>query len=74
MSEARLRRANLTPEEKAQLKNMVELEGKTRVEAARALGVNPSVVTRHLGSARKYVRKEPEQISLGELDKQIQSE
>lgn len=49
----RIRRANISQEEKDRMKQM-EAEGKKRAEIAKEIGVNTSVVTRHLGAKRKY--------------------
>lgn len=60
MSHPRIRRANISPEEKERMKQM-ESDGKKRSEIAKEIGVNTSVVTRHLGAKRKYAARLKEQ-------------
>ena len=55
------RRSNLTALDVIKMKEL-ESQGKSRVEIAKEIDRDPSVVTRHLGPVRKYTKRanEPE--------------
>ena len=61
------RRSNLTAADVIKMKEL-EAQGKTRVEIAKEIGRDPSVVTRHLGAARSYTRKPKEEVQSSEAN------